>query len=79
MTGTPSFCLGPTERFGIAALSCKKEAEAGEVVLADELSVGVLLPDRAEGGRCREERAHAVLLDHAPEGAGSGVPTGLPS
>jgi len=76
----PELLLCPAQGLGVATLACEEErAATGEVVAADVTALRVLLPDRPKGGRRGEERADLVLRDHSPEGAASGVPTGLPS
>ena len=68
----------PHERVGVAALAGEEErAEPREVVLRHVRAPGVLLLDRAERGRRREEHVDAVLRDEAPEGAGIRRPHGL--
>src|SRR5205814_2076548 len=60
----------PLDRRRIGALSGEKEAaKAGEVVTGEELRVGILALDGAEGGRRGEERLHPVIGDDPPEGA----------
>ena len=49
--------LGPAQRLRIAALAREEERpESREVVVGDQLAVGILLPDRAERRRRGEER-----------------------
>ena len=63
--------FGPGDGVGIGPLAGEKEgAEAGQVVVLQELGVRVLLLDGAEGRRRGEEGRDAVLGDHAPERAG---------
>src|SRR3982750_2270937 len=62
--------LRPRERLGVEALAGEEQrAETREVVTTDELALGILLTDRAERGRRREQGADAGLFDHAPERA----------
>ena len=70
--------FGPAECFRVAAFSGEEErAEAREVIASDQFAFGILLADRAEGSRCREERAHIVLGDHPPERPRVGSADGL--
>ncbi len=65
------YLLRPPDRVGIGALAGQKQrAEIGEIVFADELAVRILLLDGPERGGRSEQRCHAVLADHPPEGAG---------
>ena len=55
----------------VQSFAGQEEALQGTDVVAGQLiSLRVFLADRPEGGRCREQQIHAVVLDHAPEGAG---------
>ncbi len=66
----PELVLRPVQRVGVAPLAREKQgAQRRQVVFADQRALGILLADRAERGRRREQRDHAVLGDHAPERA----------
>ena len=76
----PKHLLGPGDGRRIGALAGQEQrTELRPVIGADQLALRVLALDRTERGRRREKDAHFVLLDDPPEGAASGVPTGLPS
>src|SRR6185437_14044894 len=69
----PNHRLSPIDSRWIAALAGEEQgAEARQVVVPQQLAVGILLLDGAEGGRRGEQRDRLVLGDHAPEGAGVG-------
>jgi hypothetical protein len=63
----------PLDGRRVGALAGQKQgAEFRQVVLPDEVALGVFLPDGAEGSGRGEQRHHFVLRDQAPEGAGIG-------
>src|SRR5689334_3453240 len=69
----PEHALGPIYSRWIAALAREEQgAEAREVVLLQQLAVGVFLLDGAERRRRGEQRDRLVFGDHPPEGAGVG-------
>ncbi len=70
--------LRPFDGRRIGALAGEEErAELREIVLGDELAVGIVALDGAEGGGRREHGVDAVLGDHAPIDAGVGRADGL--
>ena len=69
----PEAVARPEQGVRIGPLPGEEERpEPRQVVPAQERAVRVLLLDRPQGGRGREEHVDPVLLDHAPERAGVG-------
>src|SRR3989442_10136510 len=63
--------LSPRERVRVASLAGEKQrAQTTKIIATDVIAVGVFAFDRPKGCRRREERADAMLGNHAPEGAG---------
>ncbi len=61
----------PFDRIGVGALAGQEQrAEFRQIVLRDELRVGILLADRAEGSRRGEQGDDAMLGNDAPKSAG---------
>src|SRR6516165_10244950 len=65
--------LGPGNGRRVGALAGEKQrAELPEIASPNQAAVGVFALDRTEGGWCRKEHPHAVLLNDSPESAGVG-------
>ena len=65
--------LRPDQRVGVGPLASQEQRpELREVIGRQQRRVGILLADRAEGRRGREQHHRLVLGDQPPEGAGIG-------
>ncbi len=70
--------FGPFDGIGIGAFACQKQRlEAGQVIVADQLALGILALDGADRGGRGEEGLDPMILDHSPEDAGIGGADGL--